>query len=566
MINNIKTKSKNPELSTYSPLTQTLLSNRGITTKQDADIFLNPDYSRDINDPFLIHGMKKAVDRILDAIKKEERIVIYSDYDADGIPGGVVLYDFFRKINYTNFSNYIPHRHTEGYGLNNDAIDTLAKEKARLIITVDCGITDVLQVEHASKLGIDVIITDHHIPQDVLPDAYVILNSKQEIDKYPDDMLCGAGVAWKLVCALLQEGNDRKLFNINNGWEKWLLDMAGLSTVADMVPLLKENRAIAYFGLRVLRKSPRLGLQKLLRKMRMNQQYITEDDIGFMIAPRINAASRMDVPMEAFRMLSTDDEVVADQLSDHLNNINDERKIAVASIIRDAKKELSQRELREVIVIGNPKWRVGVLGIAASNLTEEFGKPVFIWGREGSTEIKGSCRAQSGVHLVELMTSVQKDLFIDVGGHEFAGGFSITNEKIHLLEDELVNAYKNFKKEKSEKVEWIDTELSINDITWKTYGDIEKLAPFGVGNPKPTFMFRKMEIDEVKMFGKEKNHMELTFKNRLGNKTKAIGFFMNTEIFEVPIEKGESINLVASMEKSMFRNFPELRLRIVDIQ
>jgi len=563
---NPSTENNNPELSSYSPLMQTLLSNRGINTKESADIFLNPNYSRDINDPFLIHGMQKAVDRILDAIEKKEQIVVYSDYDADGIPGGVVLYDFFKKINYPNFANYIPHRHTEGYGLNNNAIESLAKGGAKLIITVDCGITDVEQVEYANSLGIDVIITDHHTTQEILPDAYVILNSKQKEDSYPDDMLCGAAVAWKLACALLKEGNKRKIFDIKDGWEKWLLDMAGLSTVADMVPLVKENRAIAHFGLKVLQKSPRPGLQRLLRKMKVNQLHITEDDIGFMIAPRINAASRMDIPMEAFRLLSTDDDIVADQLSEHLNNINNDRKIAVASIIRDAKRELSQRELREVIVIGNPKWRVGVLGIAASNLVEEYGRPVFIWGREGSAEIKGSCRADGDVHLVELMTSVSENLFIDVGGHEQAGGFSITNENVHILEDELVGAYENVKNEKSEKSEWIDTELSINDVTWSAYGDIEKLAPFGVANPKPTFMFRGAEIDEVKMFGKEKNHLELTFKNKLGNKIKAIGFFMSTEIFEVAVEKGERINLVASIEKSMFRNFPELRLRIVDIQ
>jgi len=562
----MKDEAISEELSIYSPLTQKLLSNRGIKTKEDADIFLNPNYSRDINDPFLIHGMQKAVDRILDAIEKKEQIVVYSDYDADGIPGGVILHDFLKKINYENFVNYIPHRHSEGYGLNNTAVESLAKGGARVIITVDCGITDVEQVANANSLGVDVIITDHHIPQEVLPNAYVILNSKQEEDSYPDDMLCGAGVAWKLACALLRDGNKKKIFDIKDGWEKWLLDMAGLSTVADMVPLVKENRAIAHFGIKVLRKSPRPGLQKLLRKMKVNQEHITEGDIGFMIAPRINAASRMDIPMEAFKLLSTDDDIVADQLSEHLNNINNERKVAVATIIRDAKKELSQRELREVVVIGNPKWRVGVLGIAASNLVEEYGRPVFIWGREGSTEIKGSCRADGGVHLVELMTSVSENLFIDVGGHEGAGGFSITNKNVHTLEDELVVAYKKVKKENNTKDEWIDSELSIDDVSWKTYGDIEKLAPFGIANPTPTFIFRDLEIDEVKMFGKEKNHLELTFKNKLGNKVKAIGFFMTTEIFEVPVEKGDRIKLVASVEKSMFRNFPELRLRIVDIQ
>jgi single-stranded-DNA-specific exonuclease len=317
-------------LKVYSELTQTLLFNRNITSEEEAEIFLNPDYERDIYDPFLIMGMERAVERILSAIENEEKIVIYGDYDCDGIPGSVVLHDFFKKIGYKDFENYIPHRHEEGYGFHAHAVEEFAKEGVGLVITVDCGITDVDAVKRADELGIDVIITDHHLPQETLPPAFVILNSKQKEDTYPDDMLCGAGVAWKLVQALLARGRKEKIFDVSDGWEKWLLDMAGLSTIADMVPLLKENRALAHFGLKVLRKSPRPGLQKLLRKAKVAQVHLTEDDVGFMIAPRINAASRMDVPMEAFRLLSTDDEIVAGELSEHLHNINNERKLSVA--------------------------------------------------------------------------------------------------------------------------------------------------------------------------------------------------------------------------------------------
>lgn len=290
----IPTKVKD-SLSAYPKLMQELLFYRGIETVSAADEFLNPDYEKHIHDPFLIKDMDKAVKRILLAIKNNEKIVIYSDYDCDGIPGGVILHDFFKKIKYKNVSNYIPHRNDEGYSLNIGAIKEFSKEGAKLIITVDCGITDVKEVDVANNLGIDVIITDHHLVPKILPKAYAILNSKQEDDTYPYDMLCGAGVAFKLVQGLLAKGD----FGITPGWEKWLLDMAGLSTIADMVPLTGENRVIAYFGLKVFRKSPRPGVQELCRKAKVRLHNVTEDDIGFMVAPRINAASRMGKPMEA---------------------------------------------------------------------------------------------------------------------------------------------------------------------------------------------------------------------------------------------------------------------------
>lgn len=552
-------------LKEYSELTQTLLYNRGISEREEAHKFLYPDYDRDVYDPFLILNMEKAVERILDAVKSEEKIIIYGDYDCDGIPGSVVLHDFFKKIGYKNFENYIPHRHEEGYGLHKEAVEKFAKNQVSLIITVDCGIADVEAVKHAQDLGIDVIVTDHHLPQETLPPAYAILNSKQEEDTYPDDMLCGAGVAWKLVQALLVVGRERKLFDVHEGWEKWLLDMAGLSTVADMVPLKNENRALAHFGLKVLRKSPRPGLQKLLRKSGVNQMHLTEDDLGFMVAPRINAASRMDIPIQAFNLLATDDEIVAGELSLHLHKINDERKYTVAHIVKEIKKMLTEREIREVIVIGNPKWRVGVLGIAANNIMEEFNRPVFVWGREGGEHIKGSCRSDGTVNLVELMSSVSEGFLLGSGGHELAGGFSAPHEKIHLLEDELINSYKKVKKEREEKEVFVDKEMSVDEVSWDTYQKIEQLAPFGVGNPKPLFLFRDIEVAGVKMFGKEKNHLELQFKNSRGTSIPAIGFFMDEGTFDAPLEVGRKVNLVASIEKSMFRGRRELRLRVVDV-
>ena len=557
------------------PLTKTLLEHRGITDLAAQERFLFPDYERDTHDPFLILNMGRAVERILRAMAKGERIVVYGDYDCDGIPGSVILHDLFRKIRYKNFINYIPHRHTEGYGLNSPAIEQFAKDGTGLIVTVDCGITDVEEVGFAQKLGVDVIVTDHHLPQAILPPAYAVINSKQEGDTYPDPMLCGAGVAFKLAQAILLRLPslvDSKLAPVPMGWEKWLLDMAGLSTIADMVPLQNENRVLAYYGLKVLRRSPRPGLQALLRDAGVDQRYLTEEDIGFTIGPRVNAASRMDVPLRAFELLSTEDLSVAGERAKHLAALNGERKLLVARMMKEAKKALRDRVIREVIVLGNPSWRVGVVGIVANQLAEEHDRPVFVWGKaggkEGSSELKGSCRSDGRVNLVELMVLVKDGIFINRGGHEFSGGFSVSHEHVHLLEDALVEAHRRIPKKESKKEEpRADAELTLDEVNEETFQAIDLLAPFGERNPKPRFLFRNVAVDTVIQFGKEKNHLRLLLSNDNGAMAQAIGFFMAPSDFPgVEVRNGGTVNLIATFEKSYFRSRPELRLRIVDIK
>jgi len=549
---------------TFSPLTRKLLFARGIATLAEAEKFLHPDWERDSYDSFLIFNMEKAVERILRAIKDEEKIVLYTDYDCDGIPAGVILHDFFKKIEYANFENYIPHRHNEGYGVNIPAVEKFAEGGTTLMITADLGITDTEAVERAQELGIDVIVTDHHLPQEgKIPKAYAVLNSKQTEDTYPDSMLCGAGVAFKLVQALIKRG---EFSQISDGWEKWLLDMAGLSTIADMVPLKNENRLLAYYGLKVLRKSRRKGLNLLLQKIKVNKEHLTEDDIGFMIAPRINAASRMDHPLRAFELLSTDNEAKAEELANWLNHLNDQRKGLTANMIKDAKGRLRSREFLEVIVIGHPEWEPGILGLAANNLMEEFNRPVFVWGRDMDGKIKGSCRSDGTVSLVELMSRAKEGSFLQFGGHAEAGGFTVSLEGIHTLEKELSDTYRAMEKIVKAETVAVDDELSLDDVTWDAYKEVEAFAPFGMENPKPVFLFPKAEIVAVKKFGKAKEHLELEFRNSRGNKIPAIGFFVSEKDFpEVLLGTGEKVNLIATLEKSMFRNYPELRLRIVDI-
>jgi single-stranded-DNA-specific exonuclease len=555
------------ELSAYSPLLQQLLSLRGIATFKDAEEFLNPNYETGLADPFGIHDMERAVVRIFEAVEAKEKIVVYADYDCDGIPGAVVLHDFFKKINYENFEVYIPHRHEEGYGLNNEAITEFRDKEVKLLITVDLGITGVEEVALATGFGIDVIITDHHIPKSTgIPKAYAIVNPKLS-PEYNDVMLCGAGVAFRLVQAFVKKYGE--YFKIPNGWEKWLLDMAGLATLSDMVPLVKENRVLAYYGLKVLKQSRRPGLLQLLKIMKIDPRYLSEDDIGYMIAPRINAASRMDDPMRAFELLAVTDPREAGALAEHLSKINDERKTLVATIMREANHTLAEREIKPVIVIGNPKWRVGVLGLVASRLTEEYKKPAFVWGLEGSEVIKGSCRSDGSVNLVTLMTHIPAGSFAEFGGHEGAGGFAVSHEQVHFLEGHLVASYEVVRKAAAPAVAGAASDagisITLDDINSKNYKDIEKLAPFGTGNPKPVFYLQNIMISGVKCFGKEKNHLELCFENSKGRTVKAIAFFKSFNSFNKPLERGISINLLATMELSNFAGREELRMRIVDI-
>lgn len=592
-------------LISHDPLLQELLFSRGIISTDDADRFLNPDYEKHIHDPFLLKDMDKAVKRILKAIKNKEKIAIFSDYDADGIPGAVILSDFFKKINYQNFLVYIPHRNDEGYGMNNEALEKLAEEKVKLVVTVDCGISNHKEVNLANKLGMDVIITDHHLPKKKLPRAFAVINPKRVDCKYPDKNLCGSGVIWKLVAALclkirnpdasVGEPTEASAFKLEiaatlpAGWEKWMLDMVGLATLSDMVPLVGENRVLASYGLLVLRKSPRPGLHRLFSILNVRQNEMTEDDIGFLITPRINAASRMGHPKEAFEMLSSTDVTEASVLAEHLNKINDERKGVVGSMVKDIKKTISEREdaLRNVIVLGNPEWKPSLLGLVANSFSDEHNRPVFLWGRDtsngGSNMIKGSCRSGGDVNIARLMEEVA-DILTEYGGHKQAGGFSISQDNIHLLEGRLNRAFDELsKKGREEEKIFIDKQLSIEAVDWKLWSVIEKLAPFGMDNPKPLFIFENAEIVSSKQFGKDKNHLEIIFKNTRGRNVSAIAFFSHhdkffptsrlltsgvgkpTESVGSRFSAGQKINLVAHVEKSTFRNFPELRLRIVDI-
>lgn len=555
----------NPEeaalLEAYEPNLQKLLFNRGIKTIKQAADYLNPSYETQLHDPMLLNDMEKAVDRILLAIKENQKIVIFSDYDCDGIPGAVVLHDFFFATGYTNFYNHIPHRHFDGFGLSVKAVENIKKEHDPvIIITIDCGTTDIEAVEVANKLGVDVIITDHHEPKKTLPDAVAIVNPKIG-NTYPFTGLCGAAVIYKLVQALISKGN----FDILPGQEKWWLDMVGIATIADMVPLQDENRTLAHFGLTVLRKSRRPGLQQLLRKQKADQAHLSEDDIGFTIGPRINAASRMDTPEDAFFLLATKDEGEAGTYLDHLEKLNTSRKSAVALMTKEINKRLKEKEeIPAVFVMGNPDWRPSLVGLAANKLAEDYNRPAFLWGRDGNGKFKGSCRSGGSISVVKLMEEIP-EVFHEFGGHHMSGGFTVRDEQIHIFSESMQKAHATLGEAASvQEPLVVDLELSLDDFTNKLLYAQRQCAPFGCDNPKPLYLVRNVQPAEVTTFGKTKEHTKITFDTK-GIVKEAIAFFRTPDQFDIVPNTEGKYSLLVHLEESFFMGRMQTRLRIVDV-
>ena len=545
-------------LSAYGDLEAHLLFHRGVTTNELADSFLNPKYDLHFHPPSLFVGIQKGVTRVLEAMQKDEMICIYSDYDADGIPGAVILSDFFEKIGYSNFFVYIPHRNREGFGLNTMALDTIKDKGASLVITIDCGCANVSEVEYANSLGMDVIITDHHEVHGEIPNAYAVINPKQSDCDYPEKMLCGSGVIFKFVSHILKEGK----YDVIEGWEKWLLDMVGIATISDMVPLVGENRLLAYYGLEVLKKTRRPGLLKIFNLQKINQRSLSEDDVSFLITPKINAASRMGEPILAFNLLKSKTEEEADVFARELMKINDKRKVEVAHIVKEIKKHIKERSQDYLVVAyGNPNWQPSLLGLAASKIAEEHLKPVFLWGRGDGTELKGSCRGYADISVFNLLNNLGEEFFTQYGGHQGAGGFVIRPEMVALLEERLSSHLVDAGE--ITKSHMCDMGISVDEITMSLINSVQKLAPYGMANPKPLFVIEGV-VHDVRNFGSAKNHFEVSFRKTNGDVIRAIAFYRTDESFR-RIEPGETLKVVGHVEKNFFAGRHTLQIKLVDV-
>jgi len=568
-----------PEL---QPIVSELLYQRKLVTPAAIDEFLNPDYSQDIHDPFLFRDMRKAVERLFQAIEKKERLTIHGDYDADGVSASVILTGLFNALDYHNFSVFLPHRETDGYGLNKNTVQLLASEGTKVIITCDCGISNQEEVTLANSFGMDVIITDHHTVPPILPDAYAIIHPKVPEETYPDKTLSGGGVAFKLLQAMLQL-HEQKHELLPNGerpeaLEKWSLDMVAISSVADMVPLLHESRTLTKYGLIVLNKTRRIGLQKLLLEARLMhndgqmKSELTTDTIGFQIAPRINAAGRMNHANVAYRLLVTNDPIEAINLAYELNQNNQERQRLVEGVMREAVKQAeAQKEMPVLFIIGND-WPVGIIGLIAGKIKERYYKPTMVI-TQSQAELIGSGRSIAELDMIEALQEIPQ-VFKKFGGHPMACGFTL-NPAISLTECQTICTQKFQEKiiisDTSAKL-IIDAQIDLDEVNWELYDIIQKFSPFGQDNPKPKYLARDLTVTALEPVGKDKKHLRLMVRSKTGRIRKTIGWGLcnpekNDQVdWGKALAIGDKIDLVFEIDVNEWNGNRELQLTIVDLR
>lgn len=573
-----------------------ILKDRGFT-KGEIEEFLYPEYNEEKGGMYDVSRMKdinKTTARIWQAVERKEKICIYADYDADGVPGAVTLYEFFRKIGYQEYVVVkIPHRHKDGFGLHTHLIDEVVQSGVTLIVTVDLGISNVKEVVHANNLGADVIITDHHLPHDELPPAYAILNPKQSDCGYLEKMLCGSGVIYKLVHRLVQQART-KGYAIHIGWEKWLLDLVGLATVSDMVPLTGENRVFAHFGLKVLQKNSRPGFSSLLQNLKIESKTLQEDDIGFSISPCLNAASRMSHAYDAFVLLASVNVHDAYDHAKKLVSLNMDRKAKAKFLVRDAEKKVLPTDVESgILIVGDETWSPTLLGPVCSNLVRQFQLPVFAYGCEDGDVFRGSCRSVPETSVVEIMSHMPEGFFVEFGGHAASGGFAFTKEKESIFKEELQKAYTVWKKLQIAPTAIVEKEkvysITHDDIDETLMMDLSELKPYGMNNPKPYFCVTNVQLKEVKLFGKEKEHVEFvpeTYVNKNGDIQKVvpeflrdayrysavhkkvspvryIAFFADAKLMQTDVT--QRCNIYGYIETSFFLGKKEIRFRVENI-
>ncbi|MEK7629671.1 MAG: single-stranded-DNA-specific exonuclease RecJ [Patescibacteria group bacterium] len=546
----------------YSQIVKSLLFERGLNTLEKIESFFNPKYDRDLHDPFLLKDMDKACERVKRATGQKQKIVIYSDYDVDGVCSATVLGEYFKSINYP-IEVYMPDRQKEGHGVNQTALELIVTNGAKLIITLDCGTTNIKEIEWAKNNGVDMIVVDHHQTVAGNPVAVAFINPYQEGDNYPFKGLCGTGLAFKLVSAL--ETNDHPSL-------KWLLDLVAMATVADMMPLLDENRVLVKYGLFVLAKTKRVGLRKLMESAGIEARYDLETlstnldsfTLGFTLGPRINAASRMAHANLAYELLTSSDENKIDELVLSLNDNNRKRQQIVDKVLKDVRSRIdAYPELPSFIVEGSSDWSINLLGLVASKITERYQRPVMLYQSVDETKAKGSLRSIDGFNLIDALGSVS-DFLIQYGGHTVAGGctFEISNaEKIKLGLD---NYAKNIlTPELLQKKLKISAEINLAEINWSLMEALKKFEPFGMANPKSKFLSRDVEVIKLVLLGQKAEHLKIFIADKKINKTFPVLFFRHNGLAE-DFKIGDTLDVVYELDINEWNGNREIQLKLID--
>ncbi len=540
-----------------SPLLAQLLLNRGISDPERAKLFLGGELE-DLCSPWLMKDMHKAVARIKHAIGKKEGICIYGDYDVDGITGTALLSRVLTRLDVPH-ETYIPQRVSEGYGIHLAALEKLRQREIKLIITVDCGISNQAEIAQAHAWGMDVIITDHHQPPIELPAAHAILNPKQTECNYPDVSLAGVGVAAKLAQALAGE---------EKGWDVLAehLDLVCLGTVADVLPLIGENRILVKHGLKRLTDRPKLGISVLKEIAGLSGDEVSVWDIAFRLAPRINAAGRVGDPNVALQLMLTSAVEEAGRIARQLDDENRRRKVIEEQILADCRRQWESKAAsgpQGAIVLAAPDWHIGIVGIVASKLVDEYNLPTLLICSK-TEPAKGSARSTPGFHLYEALTACQA-LLVGYGGHQYAAGLTIRQADIPALRDKLNQiALETIKPEDLVRQLTIDGELELDEIRLELMQDIAQLAPFGEANPIPTFCARGVQmIKYPRKVGS--NHLKM--KLRQGQKIfDSIGFNMGTLHSELCQRINTPIDIAFQPQMNTWQGRSQLQLKLSDIR
>jgi len=558
----------------YNPTIVQLLFNRQLKEDKEIEEFFSSSYHENIHDPFLFNDMEKVIKRILKAAEKKEKVVVFGDFDADGVTSSTIMGTILKAFN-VNVEVYIPHREKEGYGLNKESVRKFKEQNVKLIITVDCGISNHEEVELIHELGMEIIITDHHYEPLIIPKADAIINAHLEKERYPFKSLAGVGVAYKVAQALLRYAKEQEiplvekysnLYGNYDGFEKWLLDVVAIGTVADCVPLTGENRTLVKYGLIVLKQSKRAGLKHLMEAIHVNLNDITTITIGYQIAPRINAAGRLEHAITAYNLLMAETEEEATKLVTELNNINLERQKLTEKIFREAKAQVeTQKEDKMMIAIGE-EWPIGVIGLVAGKLAEAYNSPTLVISNAKGT-YQGSGRSIQGFNVVEALQSIEK-YFSHYGGHAQACGFTLaSNDILKDFTTELKSlAVDDLGETDLTPILEIDAELPLKNINWKLYEELNQFKPFGEGNKKPLFMAKNVKILQMQTVGKDAKHLRLLLKqDNSPMHWKSIGFGLG-EVWGDILQAGDYVDLVFTVNLNEWNGNRELQLQLHDIR
>lgn len=533
-----------------SKLLAILLSNRGISSKQQVDLYLKPT-RKDFYNPFLMPDMEKAVDRILKAINNKEKVIIYGDYDVDGITSTTVLKKFLGERG-LEVDWYIPNRLNEGYGLNKNAIDYINKQGYTLIITVDCGISAIEEIQYAVNLGIEVIVTDHHEPIEVLPNCLAVIDAKRKDNIYPFNQLAGVGVVFKLIQAI-----SIKL-NIEEKEYLKYLDLVAIGTISDIVPLKDENRVISKLGIKLVEVTRNIGLKALISVLGFKK--IDSTVISFGIAPRINASGRMGVQEKALDLFLTNDYKEARNITEELNNYNNNRQAEEQKIFKEALEKLKVEEDKPCIILGNENWHHGVIGIVSSKITDMFFKPSILLCFEGN-EAKGSGRSIPGFDLHKALMECSNDIK-KFGGHSMAVGITIERERYETFKSNFEKYIESTNIKDIVPVVSIDAEVLLKDLNINTIKELELMEPFGEANKIPQFLLKNLKIIAIRSLSEGK-HLKLKLKQD-NYIIDAIGFNIGelAEIYQIE----DKVDVVGNININVFNGLESLQLNIKDIR